>query len=511
MSRYTESSELLQHAFDLLETRFADGHADALNSSSTSLHLDAGDPNLRRIRNGIHVYHGEEQQYQIKRISDLQIDDRAHSPHGHILLSSSVKKAYKALSNAIDHKMFRLQGNYDCANHYIRLEMTNAEFRKLPKIEADMLFPYYFKHSSLMKGIVNFSKVLPPSHMEHQRVIKVINVGTTGSLVNSISDGTVVYLGGNHDAQGVAGKTATGNQKQMETSTKYARYRYWNKYGPGGDDTSGIVIASPFPRTWSAIESGLNVALAELHNGHYLYWGTEFQPQPGLQLSKLPLEHVPASSFWLPEEADFWPFDSNVSLEKVIKSAWVLRGDRLLQVLNPEECPSGILQRLQGGFFRQREKEVVPWLHRIEARLKKAMSSIERYGAETFGFSGKPGGVVECDVVKLASYLALPSEILLAFIGQFLSSHKYFQGTVSFLLCEQPGGIFKITSPVSVGPWMHGLATDTGSGLLYVSSTAKYFSIKSIDGVSWLSEYKGDGIVEHSSTVLGQWIASIDQ
>ena len=93
-------------------------------------------------------------------------------------------KTYKAFTKALHDNMFRLKGKFDCANEYIRRSLTSTEFMNLPKVRADRLFPYYFKHSeeNYVKGIVEYSAVLPPNPIDGTptRRVTCVNVKRHG-------------------------------------------------------------------------------------------------------------------------------------------------------------------------------------------------------------------------------------------------------------------------------------------------------------------------------------------
>lgn len=79
---------------------------------------------------------------------------------------------------------------------------------------------------------------------------------------------------------------------------------------------------------------------------------------------------------------------------------------------------------------------------------------------------------------------------------------------MGFLGVQNPDAKFKIMNPVPVGHWMKGSVLQTGYGLLYATSSGKYFSVEAKNGISLLTEYTGRGISERSDIELGALIAS---
>ena len=511
--RYRNSSTIRRDSHDELETRFAGGHADLLDTSSTSLHLDAGDPKIRKIGSQIHLYHGDEHVYELERLSDIGLHDRVLRPHGQIPLSGTAKKLYKALTKAIDRKLFRLRGRYDCLNEYIRTGLTESEFEALPVIRADVFCPYYYKRSSSIMGEIAYNKIIPPGNEGYRRRVFCINVKREGALDNLLPDRIVVYLGGLHDVSdgGPSSLSRPADEETRKISTKYLEYRYDEvQLGPAGEDFEKILIASPFPKTWPRRTEGVNFALAKLRNGHFLYWTTYVQPDPGEQLCNLPLDEIPRAPFNTPADFKTWPvYEGDTDLASIFEGAWVLRGDRLVLPVKDNDYPEGVLTRLREGFFRVPPREVFPLIYRIEPRIKKAIGSLNRYGASMFGFDEDPDGTIKCDIEGLACYLKLSSECLLAFMGFMLSSYRYFKGIISFLLTQKGEGKFMIEGAIPVGPWMRGVVTETNSGLLYVSTTKKYYSYETINEVSWLSELQHAEITEkwNKKENLGKWLS----
>lgn len=174
--------------------------------------------------------------------------------------------------------------------------------------------------------------------------------------------------------------------------TKDVRYNFDKAVaGPGGVESGDVRISSPFSNTWRGEVGDLNVGLANLRNGHFLYWGTPYQPGKGLQLSALPLKEIPIIEFYMLKEIMCWPEevgDDQVPesflesiLERIIEGAWVTRGGRLVHEVDVEKYPAVVLDRLRGGFFRDHDDEVFTQVPRIWVRLKKTLASIERLGA----------------------------------------------------------------------------------------------------------------------------------
>lgn len=55
---------------------------------------------------------------------------------------------------------------------------------------------------------------------------------------------------------------------------------------------------------------------------------------------------------------------------------------------------------------------------------------------------------------------------------------------------------------------MRGIVQDTGTGLLHVTRSDKFYTVETKDGVSWLTEYKGPGIAKARELNLAPLIAS---
>ena len=411
-------------------------------------------------------------------------------------------KTYKAFTKALHDNMFRLKGKFDCANEYIRRSLTSTEFMNLPKVRADRLFPYYFKHSeeNSVKGIVEYSAVLPPNPIDGTptRRVTCVNVKRHGTLVQHIQDRTVVYLGGDHsDLHSSMENTARSFSDSQDC--KYVQYNSPTTVaGPGAFEEEDLYISSPFPDTWRGTEDGLNVGIAKLKTGHFLYWATDCSPAPGQQLSALPLRDVPKCAFLGDRGIRFqsWPIfvnDEPVNHFEIFEGAWVMRGHHLVQEAQEGAYPAGVLDRLRGGFFRGCGKEVMPSLSCILSLIMKAKQSVEQYGGKMFGFDETPDGIIQCDIQSLSAHVRVPVDALLAFISTYSSSYMLFRGTVDFLRRRDMEGIFEITKPLPVGRWMRGRVLDTGTGLLYYVPARKYFEVECKDGVSWLSEYNGPG------------------
>lgn len=514
MSKYTNNSTVRQDAHDEIETKFCGGHADDLDTSSTSLHLDGGSPTLKVEGAEVFVYHGSTRQYRLQKLSDLNTDDRTFAPSGHNILSDAVAQFYKALARALDDKDFRLEGEFDCANAYVKTGMSTSQFRALPKVNADTLYPYYYRHSSGVKGNLVYDKILPPSGEAPTGRVSCINVKRAGELSEFLPNGHVVYLGGDHEETDLPRHQS--RSLDPNSHSKYVQYRpHASLVGPGAVDNENLYISSPFPHTWRGGETGgLNIALARLHNGHFLYWSTDCSPSAGSQISQLPFHDISTDFFYDRTGAIFqpWPIyvnDEPVQRYDLFEGAWVMRGTHLVQDVREHNYPPGVLDRLRGGFFRSCATEVVPSFSRILSRLLKAKQSVERHGGKMFGFNERPDGVVQCDIQSLATYVRLPVDALLAFIPVYGSSFLLFRGTVSFLCMEEMKGVFEITKPLPTGPWMRGQLLDTGTGLLYSRSNNKYFSVTNRGGVSWITEYTRPGLPLRKDLVLEPVIAGV--
>lgn len=514
MPSYANNSNVRQAVHDEIETRFCDGHADDLDSSSTSLHLDDGNPSLKVEGAVVYVYNGTTRQYRLQKLSDLSTDDRTFAPSGHIILSDAVVQLYKALARALDDKDFRLEGKFDCANAYVKTGMSTSQFRALPKVKADTLYPYYYRHSSDVKGNLVYDKILPPSGEAPTRRVSCINVKQAGELSELLPNGQVVYLGGEEHEE----KDIQQHSRSVDPNphAKYVQYRPQAPLlGPGAVDNEDLYISSPFPQTWKGCETGgLNIALARLRNGHFLYWSTDCSPSPGSQISKLPFRHISTEFFHDQTGAIFQPWPIYVNDEPIqrfdlFEGAWVMRGTHLVEQVQDHDYPPGVLDRLRGGFFRGCATEVAPSFSRILSRLLKARQSVERHGGKMFGFNDTPDGVVQCDIQSLATHVRLPVDALLAFIPVYSSSFLLFRGTVNFLCMEEMQGVFEITKPLPTGRWMRGHLLDTGTGLLYSRSNNKYFSVANTGGVSWMTEYTGPGLPRRKRLVLEPVIAGV--
>ena len=169
--------------------------------------------------------------------------------------------------------------------------------------------------------------------------------------------------------------------------------------GPRAVDKGDLYISSPFPQTWRATDRGLNVGLAPLRTGHFLYWATNCSPSPGNQISLLPFHEIPKECFRDPAGIVLktWPIyvdDEVVQQYDVFQGAWDMRGTHLVQDVNDQDYPPGVLDRLRGGFFRTCSREVVPSFERILPPPLKAKQSVQRLGGKMFGFIDKPGGIV---------------------------------------------------------------------------------------------------------------------
>lgn len=519
MPTYTNSSSFRLQQHDLLETLFCGGHADDVNSSTTSLHLDAGQPNIRVENGKVHVYNGDSHAYELKKISDLKTDDRVYASSGHVKLSSNVVLLYKTLTEALNDGLFRLQGAFDCANTYVRGKVSRSTYGDLPIVTSDKYFPYFFQHSSPIAGYIKYRKSLPFANGE-QRCVTCIDVKKTGGedLNATIGNGEVVYLGGDHGVQQIAAseeKTSPNEQHvgKRRKSSRYAIYREerpaYEKNNDGHPADCRIQISSPFPNTWCANGFGPNVVVGKQCNGHYLCSGTWDEPEDGLPLFKYPLDKVPFGCSGIPKEYAVWPLDEDdeTPLDTIFEGAWIIHGTRLSQDVDGCDCPQDVLDRFRGGFFHMGDREIDTHVTYIYSKMLKAMQSIEKYGPKMFGFSEKVGGAIACDIESVAAFIHLSEEVMLAFIAQFASRGTFFRGTMNFLGAEGEG-MLDIRKPLPLGPWMKGSVADTGTGLLFVDATQKYFSVDTRVGVSWVTEYTGPGITKPTKLRLGSFIAS---
>lgn len=198
---------------------------------------------------------------------------------------------------------------------------------------------------------------------------------------------------------------------------------------PGSVEGYCVLMSSPFPDTWGEREEGLNIGFAKLRNGRFIYWDTCCPPSPGRQISRLPLEAVPYARLLglHKEERLFSMIDPQLSLEEVFEGAWVMRGESLVKLEDTDAYPAGVLERLEGGFFRRCNKVIRVNVLTMFHRLSKAMKSFERLGAQVLGFEEDDNEIVECTVEQLAEYFQLQPQGLLAFMTQVASPGRFFR------------------------------------------------------------------------------------
>lgn len=286
-----------------------------------------------------------------------------------------------------------------------------------------------------------------------------------------------------------------------------------------------VYISSPFTHSWRSLCGGPNVGFAKLRNGHFLYWSTPKIPDSGQQISDLscldvPRAHAIASGVLrtmlscqqLPENSKkctFWPpeVEDESVIQAMIEGAWVIRGNRLTENVDANEYPPGVLERLQGGFFRAELPVIDSDIWRIARRAKKAIQSIQRIGAKTFGFEDRREGLIGCKLSDIARHLRVDEQGLLGFMALYGSVEMLFSGSIGFLCIKDMNGPLEIMDPVPVGEWMRGSLYDTGAGLLYMEKSQRYFSVETIGEVSWLSDYTGPGIGEVRKLKLGRFLA----
>ena len=106
---------------------------------------------------------------------------------------------YKAFATALDEKVFRFKGNFDCANAYIKTDISKTQLHDLLEVDAIAWCPYYYSHSSKPKGNLLYDNTLPaaPADPPNRRVSCII-VKQAGDLSELLPNGHVVYLGGYH-------------------------------------------------------------------------------------------------------------------------------------------------------------------------------------------------------------------------------------------------------------------------------------------------------------------------
>lgn len=282
------------------------------------------------------------------------------------------------------------------------------------------------------------------------------------------------------------------------------RYLYLRTSSPRCKEPNGSDIIGP------------NVGIGKCSHDHIRFCGTKIMPSPGATISPLDFSSIPISQFGHSGQCPVWTVfrdGETFPQDCVFDGAWVIRGLVLSDVdyeMMADKVPPAILDMFRGGFFP------VPMYVEIESniiyvgnRFRKAVRAMDTSGAEMFGFK-KENGIVKCPLKQLADLVRLTVEQLIAYLAQEGAMPTYFRGTISFLGVRKAEGKLEIVEPVPVGRWMAGTVVETGSGLLYVAVSRKYFSVETKGDVSFLTEYNGPAIMGRRELQLGKFLTSSD-
>lgn len=457
------------------------------------------------------MFYGDSPQYQLTKLTDIITNDRVMNTTQDISLSPRVNLLYKAFTIALDHKLFRLNGPYECANEYISMHLSQNHFDALPVIEADTFYPYIFKHQRTVRGVVTFDEVMQDN--DEQRRIICVNVMRTGSLVYFIPNPKIIYLGGPNHHPGLSLNTSSHTIAKIEPEELPWRRAPLPEYLIGVTQRySCLRISSPFKTTWTYKSTGPNVGIATCSHGHYLYWATSDIPSSGAAVCEVNVSCIPIEAFrsvcrlcrlsGVAEDID----DSKYG-NCVFERAWLMRGHFLSEQdasLFGDAMPTGVVARLRGGFFLvPAYREVEADIPSISRQVCKTIRDICKSGCVKFGFTEEEG-VVKCRLGPLSKALGISVEILLAYFARFSSIEQYFRGTISLLCKWEAKGILDVCEPLPVGKWMTGRIVETGAGLLYVVESGKYLCVETKGDVSEVCKYNGDGVVERSEVCLGK-------
>eukprot|EP00171_Calliarthron_tuberculosum_P006979 IDg6979t1 len=327
-----------RHAHDVLRNLFANGLDDQTSnvstpefSNGTTIMPTSGATDTVDISlNGRLVE-------TIAKVSALPANDRVKQASAYIGLDDDENALYGAFSDLINEKNVWFTGPFDCPNEYV--------LNSAPPVSlyADCPVPYIFKTDSPIRGRITFNDVLEGRH------IVIVNVSDkpVDTLHDKIAHNTVIYLGGQHDASALPRSDISARRKTGFTDTNCGVVQ-----GPAVDPSSRIFLSFPLQNAWRGSLRGSNVAVAELRNGSFLYWGTDYSPPPGVQLSVLPSALVPLRGFV--KDAPWPPPETDTILETIAR-AWVMRGECLVQIdinlSTPAPAPL-IIDALRVGFVR---------------------------------------------------------------------------------------------------------------------------------------------------------------
>ncbi len=467
--------------------------SDGLSDGSSLVTIeDYSNEVIARVssRGGAEFFAGNRFLFRARSVSQLQVDDRIVSGAGHVHVCSNSKKVYKALSIAIDAKMFRFIGVFNCANQYL---LRGDGYPEQGVLVADRPVPYCFHDESPLRGAITFDEVLPTPNGRHIVIVNVDNQGPT--LTNTISSGTIIYLGGTHDESVVQSKKSSSVHfcSAEEDELLFPVLSGPLELGPGASDDRIVISSSPWKRTYGGGNCGRNVGLAKLKNGNFLYWGTDCSPSAGCQLSPLPLSEIPLEFF--PKESGWSPSlrePTAVLFPETFEGAWVMRGARLVQVVDEGLYPSGVLERLRGGFDRLSNITCNFSAFRVYNRVNKVLRLLEVTKGNLEGFRLVANGKYECTADTFSTVSRVSTYALGSFISSCgLSDNCFFD--IPFAARAMQGSV-KLVGGIPTGNWMVGRLIATSAGLLYCAFNDSYHSVENVNGISYVSPYIGEGI-----------------
>lgn len=484
------------YAHDIVRNLMADGLSDG--SSLVSIEDYSDDITARMsARGGAEFFDGDTFLFRASSVSQLLVDDRVVTGAGHVHVCSNSKKIYKALSAAIDAKRFRFTGAFDCVNQHVLSDSTPTQ----GVLSADRPVPYYFHDESPLRGRVTFAEVLPN---ENGRRVAIVNVDSQEpALVHSISPGTVIYLGGNHKefAFSLTTSSSTSCSGRNDNGLFFPVSTAPLELSPGSCDTRIVITSSPWERTYGGGHCGRNVALAKMKNGNFLFWGTDYSPSAGCQLSLLPFSEIPMEFF--PEDSG-WPtsvgMKCDTSVSAMFDGAWIMRGARLLESLDEKLYPDGVLERLRGGFDRISNITHSFSAFRIHSRVNKVLRLLEATKGKLEGFRSVDGGKYECTIESLSEVSRIPAAAIGAFISSYgLASNCFFDVAFSGRAMQ---GKLKLVGGIPTGEWMNGRLVPTSAGLLHCVINNTYHNVENRDGISFVRPYVGTGTTAAKTLTL---------
>lgn len=523
MPRYYDNEQVRQREHDRLDTAMTGGHEDL--TSFGSLDLLTRTPNIQvkrsrlRRRKQVFMYYDEDEQYEIKRVSDIRANDYVFAERANNSADDvDMKAVYKACANALDSGMFIFErGEFDCANKF--LQSANLYDGNKPALDPDRLFPKYFRRESPIKGRVTFERVFVGEHLGGTRRIIVINLDTDEDLSQAIRHKSIIYIGGDHSQEelGFPQHNVTGSPIMEDGFQRSTRGQKNSASVCWHEDEEiyrarhmleNVQTSSPLTNTWTAFGTrGPNIGMLMAKDGRYVYWPTECEPESGHVISRLAMNEVPFSSF--DSEACFKRSYTDIEIENLVEGAWVMRREWLNNDELKEELPPCLFTFLRSGFFRLEPRLIKIDQPRLASRLRrlirslKAMTIPSRIG---LGFyDTEESDVYECKLSDVARRVGTTVDALAALIAEACVGCTFFRGLVGYA-GKRCTGPLRITDATPVGEWMIGRLYDTGAGLLYNDCSGTFFTLRTIDCVSFLGVCEEGRILERRSPLLGNML-----